>query len=74
VFRTEHPREVAQFILAGLQFIVHRRVGPENTDQCMRRVAALPSIAESLLGAAPGSLGFLLSAWETVPWEQREGA
>ncbi len=59
VFRVKCPGEVAQFLLAGLQFLTQQGIRPWNIQVYMRRAAAVPSIVESLLDAQPGSLAFV---------------
>ena len=59
VFRTEHPLEVAELLLAGIQFLTDEGFYPWNDADLMRRAEAIPSMVERLLGAEPGSVTFL---------------
>jgi len=59
VFRTKHPLECAEFLIAGVQFITDMGFYPWEEAQLHRRMEALPSLAETLLGAPEGSFNFL---------------
>jgi AcrR family transcriptional regulator len=59
VFRTEHPLEAAELLLAGIQFITDDGFYPWDEEVLGRRAAAIPSMVETLLGAEPGSVTFL---------------
>jgi AcrR family transcriptional regulator len=60
MFRTEHPLECAEFMLAGAQFLTDVGFYPWSEEQIVRRMAALPSLLESLLRAPKGSFDFLI--------------
>ena len=60
VFRTEHPLECAELMLAGAQFLTDVGFYPWSEEQLARRMTALPSLLESLLCAPKGSFNFLL--------------
>jgi AcrR family transcriptional regulator len=59
IFRTEHPLEVAELLLAGIQFLTDDGFYPWDDEALLRRAAAIPSMVERLLGAEPGSVTFL---------------
>jgi hypothetical protein len=59
VFRTEHPLEAAELLLAGVQFLTDDGFHPWDDTTLQRRAAAIPSMVERLLGAEPGSVTFL---------------
>ncbi len=58
-FKTEHPLECAEFLLAGIQFITDVGFYPWSEAQLARRAKALPSLVEAHLGAPKGSFSFL---------------
>lgn len=58
-FRTEHPLECAEFLLAGIQFITDVGFYPWSETQLGRRMEAIPSLVEAQLGAPKGSFDFL---------------
>ncbi len=59
IFRTERPLECAEFLIAGAQFLTDIGFYPWDDEQLQRRMTALPYLAETLLGAPPGSFNFL---------------
>lgn len=59
VFKTEHPLECAEFILAGVQFLTDKGFYPWTDSQLGRRISAFTSLLEAQLGASPGSLSFI---------------
>ena len=59
VFQTEHPLEVAELLLAGVQFLTDDGFYPWDDEALMRRAGAIPSMVERLLGAEPGSVTFV---------------
>lgn len=59
VFDTKHPLEVAELLLAGIQFLTDEGVHAWKAADLERRAKAFPAIADRLLGAAPGSFSFL---------------
>ena len=59
VFHTDHPRECAEFLLAGTQFLTDTGLHPWAPEDLMRRARALPSLIEAQLKAPDGSFGFL---------------
>lgn len=60
VFKTEHPRECAEFMLAGFQFLTDVGFYPWSQSQLARRMKAFPSLIEAQLGAPKGSFSFLV--------------
>lgn len=58
-FQTDSPLECAEFILAGVQFLVDLGVYSWSQEQLHRRWMAFPAIIESLLQAPQGSFSFL---------------
>ncbi|WP_163337371.1 TetR/AcrR family transcriptional regulator [Desulfopila sp. IMCC35008] len=58
-FQTDSPLECAEFILAGVQFLVDLGVYSWSQEQLQRRWKAFPAIIESLLQAPQGSFSFL---------------
>lgn len=60
VFSTEHPRECAEFMLAGFQFLTDVGFYPWSQSQLSRRMKAFPSLIEAQLGAPKGSFSFLV--------------
>ena len=59
VFQTEHPLEVAELLLAGIQFLTDDGFYPWADEALIRRAGALPFMVERLLGAEAGSVTFL---------------
>jgi AcrR family transcriptional regulator len=59
IFKTDHPLECAEFLLAGIQFFTDVGFYPWTEDQLSRRMAAIPSLVEAHLGAPKGSFSFL---------------
>jgi AcrR family transcriptional regulator len=59
VFRTEHPRECAEFLFSGFQFMTDVGFYPWSQRQLARRIKAFPSLIETQLGAPKGSFSFL---------------
>lgn len=59
VFKTDHPLECAEFMLAGFQFLTDAGFYPWSQAQVSRRMAAFPSLIEAQLGAPKGSFSFL---------------
>lgn len=59
VFKTEHPRECAEYLLAGFQFLTDIGFYPWGQDHLARRVQAFPALIETQLGAPKGSFSFL---------------
>jgi len=60
LFKTVHPLECAEFLLAGIQFITDVGFYPWTEEQLTRRTKAIPSLLEAQLGAPAGSFSFLL--------------
>jgi AcrR family transcriptional regulator len=60
IFRTDHPLECAEFLLAGIQFITDVGFYPWTEDELIRRMKAIPSLVEAQLGAPEGSFAFLV--------------
>jgi hypothetical protein len=59
VFKTEHPRECAEFLLSGFQFMTDVGFYPWSQSQLARRIKAFPALIETQLGAPRGSFSFL---------------
>lgn len=59
VFQTDAPLEVAEFMLAGIQFLIDVGIYPWSQEDLTRRIKAFPGIVESLLKAPKGSFDFL---------------
>lgn len=59
VFKTEHPRECAEFLFSGFQFLTDLGFYPWSQRQLARRAKAFPSLIETQLGAPKGSFSFL---------------
>lgn len=59
VFQTENPREVAEFMLAGIQMLTDVGIYPWTREDLARRTKAFPTIIENLLKAPKGSFDFL---------------
>ncbi len=59
VFRTAHPLEAAELLLAGVQFLTDDGFYPWDDAVLLRRAGAIPALVERVLGAAPGSITFL---------------
>ena len=60
IFKSAHPLECAEFLLAGIQFITDVGFYPWTEEDLVRRAAALPSLVEAHLGAPEGSFRFLV--------------
>jgi len=59
IFKTDHPLECAEFMLAGIQFLTDVGFYPWSEAQLARRMEAFPSLVEAQLGAPEGSFSFL---------------
>lgn len=59
IFKTEHPLECAEFLLAGFQFLTDVGFYPWSKALIERRMAAFPSLIEAQLNAPKGSFSFL---------------
>jgi AcrR family transcriptional regulator len=59
IFKTDHPLECAEFMLAGFQFLTDVGFYPWSKTQLARRMAAFPSLIEAQLNAPEGSFSFL---------------
>ncbi|MBI4652434.1 TetR/AcrR family transcriptional regulator [Candidatus Desantisbacteria bacterium] len=60
IFKTEHPLESAEFLLAGIQFLTDTGFYPWRNEDLMRRAMAIPSLIEAQLNAPKGSFNFLV--------------
>lgn len=58
-FRTKHPLECAEILLAGIQFITDIGYYPWSQQDLERRIKAIPALIEDLLHAEKGSFSFL---------------
>lgn len=68
-FQTNHPREVAEFILSAIQFLTDVGIYPWTHQDIERRAHAFPTIIECLLKAPKGSFNFLLNIF--IPKEDQ---
>jgi len=59
LFKTEHPLECAEFILAAVQFLTDPGIYPWTKEELTRRGQALPNLIEAQLQAPSGSFQFL---------------
>ncbi|PKL18521.1 MAG: hypothetical protein CVV49_05405 [Spirochaetae bacterium HGW-Spirochaetae-5] len=59
VFKTEHPLEAAEFILAGVQFLTDPGFYQWTNSQLERRMKAFSFLIEAQLGAPAGSFAFI---------------
>jgi AcrR family transcriptional regulator len=59
LFRTDHPLECAEILLAGIQFITDVGYYPWSQQDLERRTQAIPTLMEDLLHAPKGSLSLL---------------
>ncbi|NGX59604.1 MAG: HTH-type transcriptional repressor KstR2 [Chlamydiae bacterium] len=59
LFRTEHPLECAEMILAGIQFITDVGCYPWNPQDLKRRSRAIPRLFENQLQAPKNAFNFL---------------
>lgn len=59
VFKTEHPLETAEVLLAGIQLMTDVGFYPWSKEDLIRRSKAIPALAEMQLGAAKGSFSFI---------------
>lgn len=59
VFRTDHPLECAEFILAGVQFLTDIGFYRWEELELERRMKAFPALIESMLNAPAGSFNFI---------------
>lgn len=64
IFHTNHPKECAEFLLTGVQFLTDVGISPWTKGELKRRIGAFPEIIEQMLGAAPGSFKFLKKSWK----------
>ena len=58
-FKTDHPLEAAEVLLAGIQFVTDVGIYPWDKNELERRMSAIPALAEKFLQAPKGSLHFL---------------
>jgi len=59
IFRTDHPLESAEFLLAGFQFLTDVGFYPWTETQISRRIKAFPALIEAQLNAPEGSFSYL---------------
>ncbi len=59
IFRTEHPKECAEFILSAVQLLTDTGIYSWTQEDLQRRAKAFPCLIEQQLQAAPGSFRFL---------------
>lgn len=59
VFKTVQPLEATEVLLTAFQFLTDAGVYSWSSAELKRRKAAMPGLAETLLGAPKGSLRFL---------------
>lgn len=60
VFKTDHPLECAEFLLAGVQFLTDMGIYSWTEEELKRRWSAFPKLLESQLNAPESSFSFLL--------------
>jgi AcrR family transcriptional regulator len=58
-FRTEHPLECAEILLAGIQFVTDIGYYPWSQQNLERRAKAIPALIEDLLHTPKGTFNFL---------------
>lgn len=59
VFRTEHPLECAEILLAGIQFLTDVGCYPWHQQDLKRRARAIPELMENQLHAPKNAFNFL---------------
>ena len=59
VFKTDHPLECAEFIIAGIKYITDSGFYSWNNVQLNRRIRAIPFLIDAQLGALSGTFSFL---------------
>jgi AcrR family transcriptional regulator len=59
LFKTQHPLECAELLLAGIQFLTDVGFYQWTEEDLARRARAIPSLVETQLNAQKGSFGFL---------------
>jgi AcrR family transcriptional regulator len=59
IFKTAHPLECIELLLAGIQFLTDPGFYSWSEDDLSRRMAAFPTLVETQLGAPEGSFNFL---------------
>lgn len=64
IFKTETPLECAEFILAGIQFLIDEGIYPWSKKDVSRRIDAFPRLIEQLLKAPGGSFQFITKDFE----------
>lgn len=62
IFHTEYPRECAELLLSGMQFLTDTGIYPWTTEDLKRRARAFPTLIERQLKAAPGSFKFFIKS------------
>jgi len=60
LFRTDHPLECAEILLAGIQFVTDVGCYPWSQQDLERRVRAIPRLIEDQLHAPKNAFSFLL--------------
>jgi AcrR family transcriptional regulator len=60
LFRTEHPLECAEILLAGIQFVTDIGCYPWSQQDLERRARAIPALMENQLNAPENAFSFLL--------------
>lgn len=61
IFQTEHPLEVAELFLCGIQFMTDVGIYPWKEEDLKRRAMTFPGLLEQQLHAPKGSFDFLKS-------------
>ncbi len=72
LFRTAHPHEVAELLLAGIQALTDKGFYHWNEDVIARRERAFPEIMESITSAEPGSFDFLFPRNSRTPADEQD--
>lgn len=60
IFKTDFPRECAEFILFAVQFLTDMGIYPWSKESLAERARAFPILIERILMAPAGSFGFML--------------
>lgn len=62
-FKTEHPLTVAQYIIAGFQFLFDDILYPSTLEETVARFCDFVDLCEDMLGSPRGSLKFLFDIY-----------
>jgi AcrR family transcriptional regulator len=67
IFKTDTPLESMELLLAGIQFLTDTGFYPWDEEQLSRRMAAIPLLVETQLGAPKGAFSFLAEQKRNLP-------